>query len=263
MHAEARRAGASVAGTKAIRHALRVDDAELDAELERLEREELEEQLRWTRFVDAIEAGAVGPGYAGHWTDDNRRFVAATAGDAAAAQEALAAACPDLDVQVISVERSLLELDALMERVFSRAEALRAGLSAVGVEEPENRVEVMLVGLEAPAARTLRREFNGEPIAWTQGEVTAAWSAAAMRHELQLRGAPGSTAMDKATATPPCVRSCRVPVTPARARPDAVLRLEDRHDALSARRMERHQGEGAAVPDGRLGSPAEAGSGSL
>ncbi len=157
-----------------IRHALRVDDTELDAEIERLEREELEEELRWSRFVDAIEGGAVGPGYAGRWTDDNGRYVSATAGDAAAARAALAAACPDLDVQVISVGRSLLELEALLERLIIRADALRAGFSSGGVVEQENRVEVMLVDLDAPAAGTLRREFNGEPIDWIEGEVVAA-----------------------------------------------------------------------------------------
>ncbi len=98
-----------------------MDDAELDAEIERLERAELEEELRWSRFVDAIEAGAVGPSYAGRWTDDNGRYVAATAGDTAAARAALAAACRDLDVQVVSVGRSLLELEALLERLIIRA----------------------------------------------------------------------------------------------------------------------------------------------
>lgn len=151
-----------------------VDDVELDAEIERIERAELEEELRWARFVDAIEEGAVGPGYAGRWADHCGRYVAATAGDVTAASAALAEACPDLDVRVVPVERSLSELEALQERLISRAIGLDAGFSAAGVLERENRIEVMLVDLDAPAARTLRREFDGHPIDWVEGEVVLA-----------------------------------------------------------------------------------------
>jgi hypothetical protein len=150
-----------------------MDDAAVEAELERLEREELEEERRWELFVDAIEAGAVGPGYAGRWTDDDDVYVAATAGDVKAAQEALSRACPDVPLRVVPVAHSLLDLERLRERVISRADDTDAGIRCGSILEHDNHVEIMLVDLAAPSALGLQAEFTDEPIVWIEGDVEA------------------------------------------------------------------------------------------
>jgi hypothetical protein len=76
-------------------------------------------------------------------------------------------------LRVVAARHTLIELEALAERVWSTADEVGAPLYATGIIEPANRVEVMLEDLQAPASVRLRERFKRHPISWIEGSVEA------------------------------------------------------------------------------------------
>jgi hypothetical protein len=149
-----------------------VSNDDVDREIAAIEGHERSRAHAQHVIVDAARS-AFSDRLGGVWVeDDQETLVISVTGDPTSVESALRSLA-STPLRVVAARHTLIELEALAERVWSTADEVGAPLYATGIIEPANRVEVMLEDLQAPASVRLRERFKRHPISWIEGSVEA------------------------------------------------------------------------------------------
>jgi len=156
-----------------------VDDADLNDEMARMEREEEGREAARDAIVAAARSGQLADRLAGIWQDGDELVVAVTSAPHDAERQLRAIAKTPLRVTV--AKHLLSELESLCVAIWEEADRLGAPLAATGVDEMENRATAMLERLDLPASQALQERFAGQPVQWEEGTVVAVGRARRQR----------------------------------------------------------------------------------